>query len=125
MRQFKWNQFLYLILNVLTLGFFTFYVAYKLNLYEKDVWYSKWYYWVLAFLCGFLPGFILLLIFNIKMSCLVSSKLSVPGEEVYLYPYFWILCLVVPILGWSLFIVLYIYVHIWYVFLIKNWMGGL
>lgn len=120
----KRNQILYLILNILTLGFFTFYVAYKLDLYDKKAWYFKWYYWFFAFLCGFLPGIIMLLIFNIKMACLVSLKFKTPGMEVYSYPYSWIVCLIVPILGWSLFIILYVYVHVWYIFLMDGGLYG-
>ena len=40
---------IYLILNILTLGLFTFYIAYKLDLYDKEAWYYRWYYWVLGF----------------------------------------------------------------------------
>ena len=54
---------IYLILNVLTLGLFTFYIAYKLDLYDKEAWYSRWYYWVLGFVLGIIPGLVMLLVF--------------------------------------------------------------
>lgn len=116
----KENWPIYLILNILTLGFYTFYIAYRLDLYEKDAWYHRWYYWVLGFICGIIPGILMFLIFSVKIGCLVSAKLKVPGDEIYSFPYAWILCTIVPILGWVLFIILYVYVHIWYVFKIKN-----
>ena len=111
---------IYLILNVLTLGLFTFYIAYKLDLYDKEAWYSRWYYWVLGFVLGIIPGLVMLLVFSIKIACLVSEKLNVPGKELYTLPDTWLVCAIFPVLGWVLFIILYIYVHIWYVFSLKN-----
>lgn len=115
----KENAIIYLFLNILTFGLYTFYIAYKLDLYDKDAWYSRWYYWVLSFILGIIPGLVMFLVFSIKMGCLVSEKLNVPGKEIYTLPYSWIICLIIPILGWTLFVILYIYVHIWYVFTLK------
>lgn len=116
------NFWIYVVLNVVTLGFFTFYIAHKLDLYEDDAWYCHWYYWVLGFLFGIFPGLIMLLVFSIKIGCLVSAKLKVPGDDIYLLPYPWIVSLVVPVLGWTLFIILYFYVHFWYLFSLKNYL---
>lgn len=113
------RPWLCLILNIITGGFFTFYIAYKLDIYDKKAWYYNWYYWVLAFFFGIIPGFIMLVVFNIYISCFVCEKLNVPGREIYMYPYPWIICLIVPFLGWMLFILLYIYVHTWYIFKMK------
>ena len=90
---------IYLILNVITLGLFTFYIAYKLDLYDKDAWYHRWYYWVLGFILGIFPALVMFLVFSVKMGCLVSARLKVPGEEIYLPPYVWIVSLIIPILG--------------------------
>ncbi len=116
MKVLKKELFIYWILNIITLGLFTFYIAYKLNLYEKDVWYCRWYYWVLGFVLGIFPGIVMLLVFSVKIGCLVSGKMNVPGKEIYMLPYPWIICLVVPVLGWTLFILLYLYVHFAYLF---------
>lgn len=116
----KENFIIYLILNILTLGLFTFYIAYKLDLYDKEAWYTRWYYWVLGFVLGILPGLVMFLVFSIKIGCLVSDRLDVPGKEIYNLPYPWIICLIVPVLGWTLFIILYIYVHFGYLFKIKS-----
>ena len=116
----KENFIIYLILDILTLGLFTFYIAHKLNIYEENVWYTRWYYWVLGFVLGILPGLVMFLVFSIKIGCLVSDRLDVPGKEIYNLPYPWIICLVVPVLGWTLFIILYIYVHFGYLFKIKS-----
>ena len=113
---------IYLILNVITLGLFTFYIAYKLDLYDKDAWYHRWYYWVLGFLLGIFPALVMFLVFSVKMGCLVSAKLEVPGEEIYLPPYVWIVSLIIPILGWTVFIILYFYVHFWYFFSLKDYL---
>lgn len=120
MKKSNRNVLIYFILNIITLGLFTFYVAHKLDLYDKKAWYNRWYYWVLGFICGIIPCLVMVLIFNIQISILVSEKLNVPGKEIYKYPYAWIICLIVPVLGWTLFILLYIYVHIWYVFSLKE-----
>lgn len=108
------KSFIILILNILTLGLYTFYIGSKLKVYEKNAWYKKWYIWFLGFFLGIIPGMIMFLIFYIKVGCLVSGKLHVPLSHYYAYPYVWILCVIVPIIGWSLFIVLNIYVHTWY-----------
>lgn len=113
------NVGLYLILNILTLGFFTFYIAYKLNLYDKNAWYFRWYYWVLGFMLGIFPGLIMFLVFSIQTGILVSVRLKVPGWEVYSLPYVWIISLIIPIFGWTIFVFLYFYVHFWYLFKIK------
>lgn len=113
---------IYVLLNFLTFGLFTFYIAYKFNLYEKNAWYFRWYYWILGFLFGIFPGILMFLVFNIKIGCLVSEKLKVPGEEIYSYPYVWIVSLIVPILGWAIFIILYFYVHFWYLFSLKDYL---
>lgn len=110
------KKILYLILNIITLGLFTLFIAKKLNLYEKDAWYTNWYYWVLGTILGIFPALIMLLILSIKMGTKISEKLNIPGKEIYSLPYPWIICLIIPILGWTIFIILYIYVHTFYTF---------
>ena len=118
------NFWIYVVLNVVTFGLFTFYIAYKIDLYDKSAWYYRWYYWVLGFLLGIFPGLIMFLVFSVQIGSLVSAKLDVPGKEIYLPPYVWIVSLIVPILGWTLFIVLYFYVHFWYLFSLKYYLRG-
>lgn len=118
------NFWIYVVLNVVTFGLFTFYIAYKLDLYDKSAWYYRWYYWVLGFLLGIFPGLIMFLVFSVQIGSLVSAKLDVPGKEIYLPPYVWIVSLIVPILGWTLFIILYFYVHFWYLFSLKYYLRG-
>lgn len=118
------NFWIYVVLNVVTFGLFTFYIANKLDLYDKSAWYYRWYYWVLGFLLGIFPGLIMFLVFSVQIGSLVSAKLDVPGKEIYLPPYVWIVSLIVPILGWTLFIILYFYVHFWYLFSLKYYLRG-
>ena len=118
------NFWIYVVLNVVTFGLFTFYIAYKLDLYDKSAWYYRWYYWVLGFLLGIFPGLIMFLVFSVQIGSLVSARLDVPGKEIYLPPYVWIVSLIVPILGWTLFIILYFYVHFWYLFSLKYYLRG-
>lgn len=115
----KKNSLKVLLLNVITLGLYTFYIGKKLDVYE-NVWYRKWYLWFLGFILGIIPGLIMFLVFYIKIGCDVSKKLNVPFDRFYSYPYVWLLCLIVPIVGWSLFIVLNIYVHTWYCLYLDN-----
>ncbi len=84
-----------------------------LDVYDKEAWYAKWHYWLLGFSCFFLPFFIMIIIFIIQITCMVASKLNVPGKEIYLSPYIWILTIIIPIIGWIFFIVMVLYVSIW------------
>ncbi len=117
------NYLLCLFLNLITLGLFTFYVAKKLKVYSKDAWYSNKYYWLLSTLCGIAPGIILFMIFYIQSGCLVCKKLKVPFDKYYAYPYFWIIAIIIPIIGWTLFIIMTIYVHTWYAIYLKRGYG--
>ena len=62
-------------------------------------------------------------VFMIQMECSVAKKLNVPGEKIYNTPYTWILCMIVPIIGWTLLIVMAIYVYIWPIVMLKNGEG--
>lgn len=71
-----------------------------MEIYRKDAWYTKWQYWLVAFLCCVFPFVIMLEIFFIQSLAMVASRLSLPGREYYLSPYLWILCVIIPIFGW-------------------------
>jgi hypothetical protein len=49
-------------------------------------------------------------VFQIEMQIKICEKLNVKGKEIYALPYPWILCLIVPILGWSTFIVMLLHI---------------
>lgn len=106
----KENWWLYLILNVLTLGLFSFVFAKVLKVYEKGAWYTNWSYWTLGVICGIFPALIMLLIFYIQTSIKICLKLNVAGKNIYALPYFWILFVIIPIVGWVLFVLMLVYI---------------
>lgn len=106
---------LWLILQLLTFNLSVFALGKLLDVYEKDGWYKKWYYWVLGVFAGIFPAIIMLLIFNIQITVKVCKKLNVPGYEIYAYPYVWIVSIIIPFIGWSIFIILIIYTRLWYI----------
>ncbi len=117
------NWFVNLVLLLITQGFYGFALAHFLNLYKKSAWYRNYLYWMVAALCFFFPVFLLLIIFMVQMLCSVALKLNAPGKEIYGYPYAWILCLIVPIVGWALLIVMWIYLLIWIIVAIAHGEG--
>jgi len=50
------------------------------------------------------------IVFQMEMQIKICEKLNVKGHEIYSLPYHWILCLIVPILGWSIFIVMNLHI---------------
>ena len=84
-----------------------------LNLYKKDAWYTNYKYWILGFFCGFFPGIIMIIVFLIESLCMGAKKLDIPGSEVYTSPYTWLLCLIFPIIGWTLMLIMLAYLNIW------------
>lgn len=107
------NWIVWLLLTFLTQGFSVFVLAYFLDCYDKNAWYAKWQYWVFGAICMLFPVFVMLLVFNVQMQVAVAKKLSVAGADIYAQPYSWILCMVVPVLGWALFLVMLVYIQIW------------
>lgn len=109
----KENWVLSLIFTILSQGVFSFVLGYFLKVYKKDAWYRKWQYWVISSLFLLFPVFIVLTVFLIQIACQVAKKLDVPGASIYTSPYSWILCLIVPIVGWTLLLVMLCYIMIW------------
>lgn len=109
----KQNWFVNVLLICMSGGLYIFVLAYLLKIYQKNAWYANYRYWCIGALCLFFPIFIMLFIFYIQIFCKVASKLNVPGKEIYAYPYAWILCFIVPVIGWILWLVMLIYIQIW------------
>lgn len=108
----KENWLINVVLMLVSQGLFVFVLAHFMKLYEKEAWYTKWQYWVLGTVCFFFPVLIMFMVFQIQMLCKVASKLEVSGNEIYESPYFWIISLIVPILGWSLMMIVYLYIQV-------------
>lgn len=128
---------LWLLLSLLTNNLSIFLLGGILNVYNKSAWYAKWYTWCIGFLMGalllvnatlsshtfdpayiayiFVPNVLLIFIWNIEVSVKVSEKLGVPGKEIYGYPYSWILCIIIPVIGWILLLVMFIYTRYHYI----------
>ncbi len=128
---------LWLLLSLLTNNLSIFLLGGILKVYDKNAWYAKWYTWVICFIIGIfllintllsdntynltylsfilVPYVLLILIWNIQISVKVSEKLLVPGKEIYAYPYSWILCLIIPVIGWILLLVMFIYTRYYYI----------
>ncbi len=116
----KENWWLCLFLNLITGGIFYLFLAKYLNLYDKDAWYMNKWYWILAFVCLVFPIFIMFTIFVIEMNCKVASTLKVSGDNIYNISYTWIIMIIIPFIGWALFIVMYLYVFIMPIIKIKQ-----
>lgn len=104
---------LWFILSIISCNLSAFWLGSLLDVYDENSWYTKWYYWVLGILCGFIPALIMLFIFNLQITNKICVKLGVAGSEIYNYPYVWILSFVIPFVGWVVFITLIIYTRLW------------
>ena len=105
---------IWLLLSIITCNISVLFLGKKLKVYDKNAWYTRWYYWVLGIFFGIFPAIVMLFIFIVQTNIKVCGKLDVPGYELYRYPYVWIGCLIVPILGWTIFLVLLIYLYVMY-----------
>jgi hypothetical protein len=109
----KENWWVWLLLWLFSSGTSTIVLGALLDVYRKDAWYAKWQYWVIGALALFLPFTVMLIVFNIEILTKTSAKLNVPGKEIYLSPYVWLILLIIPILGWIFLIVMTVYLYIW------------
>lgn len=109
----KENWWMWLLLGLFSSGSSTMVLAALLDCFDKDAWYANYKNWLIGFLCFILPGVIMIYVFYIESLTQVAAKLEVPGKEIYLSPYIWLLCLIMPVIGWIIFAVMFIYLHIW------------
>lgn len=105
------NWWLCLILNILTGGIFYIILAKMMNLFDKDAWYMNKWYWIFGTLCLIFPVFIMLIVFMIQMNAKVAANLGLSGSNIYNTPYTWILFIIIPVIGWVLNIVMYLYIY--------------
>lgn len=108
------NWWIWLLLFIFSGGTSTIVLGALLNVYDKNAWYAKWYYWVIGFCCLIAPFAIMMTVLQIEMLCKTCAKLDVKGKECYLSPYLWILCLVIPFLGWVVLMVAVVYLEVMY-----------
>ena len=106
------NWWVWLLLLLFSNGSSILVLGALLDVYDKNAWYAKWYYWVIGFACFIFPGAIMLSIFELIILCKTCAKLNVPGKEYYLSPYLWILAIIIPFIGWFALTVAIIYLTI-------------
>ena len=94
-----------------------------MKLYEKDTWYAKKEYWIFGSICLIFPVVIFLMVFMVQMYVRLADVLEVPGKELYKSPYTWIICLIVPVVGWTLLIVMLLYIQIWIIVMLYKGKG--
>jgi len=116
----KENWWVWLILTIFTGSTSTLLLGALTGCFKKDAWYANWKNWALGFLLFILPGFVMISVFIIQMTCEVAAKLEVPGSELYLSPYTWILCLIIPIIGWICFSVMMFYLTLWNIVMLNR-----
>ena len=121
----KKNWWIWFILSIVTFNISTVVLAALLDCIDKEEWYANKRNWILGFICFIFPGVIMLFVFVVEMLCKVSARLSVPGKELYLSPYVWIMFLIIPILGWTFLFVVILYLTIWNAIMLKQGEGEL
>lgn len=107
----KENWWIWLLLTLFSSGSSTLVLGALLDVYRKNAWYRKWYYWVLGIPFIF-PLLIMVSIFYLEIMCKTAAKLEVSGKEIYLSPYTWIICVIIPIIGWIVAIIMSIYIQV-------------
>lgn len=118
----KENWYIWLLFAFGTSNISIFFLGALLDVYEENAWYTHWYYWVLGIICLFIPFIIMFMVFYLQTLTKVCKKLDVQGSELYSLPYVWIVCFIIPVIGWVLLATLLIYLHIWY--LVKLYQGN-
>jgi len=114
------NWWVWLILTIFTGSASTLLLGALIGCFKKDAWYADWKNWALGFLLFIIPGLVMISVFIIQMTCEVASKLEVPGSELYLSPYIWILCLIIPVIGWICFSVMMFYLTLWNIVMLNR-----
>ena len=116
----KENWWVWFLLFLFSGGSSNLVLGALLDCFDKNAWYAKPKNWILGFICFIFPFFIMIAVFQIQILCKANAKLNTPGKELYLSPYIWLACLIVPIFGWILFGVMLIYLEIWPIVMIHK-----
>lgn len=107
------NWWIWLLLALFSQGSSTLVLGALLGVYKKDAWYTKWQYWLVGALLFFFPATIMISVFSVQILCLTAAKLEVPGKELYLSPYIWIIGLIIPVIGWFLIAIALVYLEVY------------
>lgn len=109
----KENWWIWLLLMLFSQGTSTIVLGALLDVYDKNAWYAKWQYWVIGLICFIFPAMIMISIFTIQILCQTAAKLDIPGKEIYLSPYIWIIGAIIPFIGWTCIAAGLIYLEIY------------
>ena len=104
----KENWWIWLILLLFSSGASPIVLGAMLNIFEKDAWYTKWYIWAIGLIL-IIPFVVMIYILYISITCKTAAKLEIKGYEYYLSPYIWMILIIIPFIGWIIFIVLYLW----------------
>lgn len=118
----KENWWIWLLLLLFSSGSSVIILGALLNLFDKNAWYSKWHIWVIGLILV-LPFSIMICVFYIEFTSKVAAKLDIKGKELYLSPYIWLILVIIPFIGWTVFIILYLYLTIAILVKLKNGKG--
>lgn len=116
----KENWFINLMMAIFTLGGYIVIPAYLLKLYEKDKWYANPKYWICGAIMLLFPVVLMLVVLALQMTVRVASYGKIEGENIYGNVYVWITLLAIPVVGWILLIVMYIYLQFFIILKIKE-----
>lgn len=119
----KENWWIWLIVTLFSGSTGAIVLGALLGCFDKKAWYAKPMNWVFGFCCFFFPAAIMACVFMIQMLCQASAKLEVPGKELYLSPYVWILFIIIPIIGWIFIPVTLLYLTIWHLVMLAKGNG--
>jgi hypothetical protein len=108
----KKNWFVWMILYLLIGPFTSIILAGMLDLFNEDSWYCNWKCWLTGALCLLFPLSIMIIVLIFQLTCMIANELDVSGSSIYYNPYTWIVCMIIPFIGWSLLIVMYLYMVI-------------
>ncbi len=107
----KENWWIWLLLMFFSGGSSILVLGALLDVYDKNAWYAKWYIWLIGAIL-ILPFTVMITVLNIDILTKTAYKLEVNGKDYYLSPYIWIILIIIPIIGWILFIALMLYLNI-------------
>lgn len=105
------NWWIWLLLFIFSGGTSEILLGALLDVFNKDAWYTKWYIWVIGLIL-ILPFAVMVFAFYIDILTKSAAKLEIDGSDYYLSPYVWIILIIIPIIGWIIFGVLYIYLNV-------------
>ena len=108
----KKNWWIWIVLFFVMGSFDKLFLSYLLGNYEEDAWYMQAKYWIIGTVFFFFPVVVMAFVFAIEMTTKAAFKLEVPFKEIYLSPFIWILCFIVPVVGWIAFFLLIVYLNI-------------